>query len=1247
MDFYRLHTKQQMEKRTLYAIPNENKLEKEGHMRQARYRFLLLPLIFVLACVGAFAQANSDLTGIVTDQTGAVVAGASITLTDQATGTEHATTSSSTGLYDIAGLNPGNYNLKVSAKGFESFVQNGIVVNVSATFRVDVKLTVGAESQTITVSADALTVQADSNVVTTLISSEEISEIATENRNFVALAALGLGVSSALPDANTPGSVGSNFTISINGLRQSHNIWLIDGGESDDRGGAGGMQIQPSQDAIAEFQVMSSNYPPDYGISSGATISLSLKAGTKKFHGMAWEENRNTDYNADSYFNKLSNPITPRPAVHYNIYGFNIGGPLYIPGAYNTSKQKTFFFWNEEWRKTVNLGSSFNATIDPADVPKAGVDLAYVPPKFSASTQLLVPTVPYSATDATKDSYYYTNTLKPLGLTPGGCFGGGLVNANGTCTAAPVIPHSLFDSNAITYLNAGILPAPNNGNDQNIASVSLPFVVRDDIVRIDHNINDKWAILGHYIGDTENQNEAGPELQWCWCSYNTLTSILDSPSHSAAIKLSGTITPNLLVEASINYDGNEILIQPSANTFLPSTWSVAPVVPAYAITRKVWPGISGFGGPYWTAEDTATEPYNNAAQDYEPKLDISYTVGQHAFKFGFSYNRYTKNQMLYGDEQGDYGMGTLSNDGIMDMLMGIPTSYSQTLSAPVRHYVNQTPSAYAMDNWHVTPRLSLQLGVRYDALPHAWERNNYLANFVQDDYQFNALPIWDASGAIDPASPTLYTFLGIPSYINGMELAGQAHIAPGVVNNDYNTVQPRVGFSEDLTGNGKTVLRGGFGTFYERLQGNDIFGVATSAPFDPSLGIGDPFFSTPGTNWNTGASIAPTALIFAGGGDSLAKDYKAPGVAMYSLGLQREVVPSVIWVVQYVGNIAWHQNIVNNINNMNPGIGLANIAAPTSAANYQDPRCTSGDGSGKYTVNGQPVSASNPSPDANCGSFLNYGGFNAFRQYQGYTSISQDQNQTNGTYNGFQTGLRAQNKWGLSGEVDYTYSHEIDITTYDRSTVSNPWYFKYDKGSGQLDRRNILSANYIYKLPIFNKSAGLLKSIAGGWEIAGTIIDESGTPSSPGNSSPYDPVGLGGGYTVRPNSQLNKIGMPRKFTEWFDTTQFYAPTPVWAGGTSLGFGNAGKDMIVGPGRVNFTTSLYKSFQIYDTARFELRFESFNTANHTEWNGINSGMSCATGTGLTAGSPCVASGSYGQVTSTWDPRSLELGGKFIF
>jgi len=1284
-------------------------------MRQAKYWIFLLPLFFVLVCVGAFAQANSEITGIVTDQTGAVVAGADVTVLDPATGFTRTTVSGPTGLYDVAGLNPANYNVTVTAKGFEKFVQTGVVVNVSGTFRVDAKLTLGAETQTVSVVADALAVQTDSNVVSTLINSEEISEIATENHNFVALAALGLGVSSGLPDSNTPGSVGSSFTISINGLRQSHNIWLIDGGESDDRGGAGGMQIQPAQDAIAEFQMLTSNYPPDYGISSGATISLSLKSGTKTFHGMAWEENRATGYDADTFFNKYqklkptsSNPCGSQgywgcvPTMKYNIYGFNVGGPLYIPGIYNKNKNKTFFFWNEEMRKTTNLASSNNFTIDPKDIPNStnltAVGLPYVTPKF-ATVNLNVPNV-------SPTSWYQTAVLTPMGLNGKGCFNGAQPGGPGTaCTDQQIIPKTLFDltydpttstftnkTNAIAYLTGPILPAPTNtSNDSNQASVSLPFKVRDDIVRVDHNISDKWAILGHYIGDSENESTGGPELQWCWCSYNTLTSILSSPSWSAAIKVSGTITPNLLVEASINYDGNQIDITPSANTFLPSTWDIAPVVDAYKVTRKIWPG-TGYIGPYSVAEDTATEPYHNHADDYEPKIDVSYTLGKQQFKAGASYNRYGKNQMLYGDQQGNYGFGQLTGDSLMDMLMGLPTSYSQNMIAPIRHYLNDTPSVYVNDNWHVTPRLTLQIGLRYDALPHAYEKDNYMANFVQADYKTGKAdaPVYTPGSNLntDPATGTnpadLTTFNGIPSYTNGMEspysklFTGSASAPIGLVQNDFKTWQPRIGFSDDLFGNGKTVLRGGFGTFYERMQGNDVYGVATSSPFDPSLGVGSPFFSQPGFNWGVGTLTDASALTFIGGQDSLAKTYRAPAVAQFSLGVQREVAPSIIWVIQYVGNIAWHQNVVVNINSMAPGV-MSNYpnGAPIdqAGAKLRDVRCVSGDGgngyvdpvTGKEDIDNGDVQAWNngapagghPGKDTryDCTTGVSkWGGLNSYVQFPGYGGISQDENVTNGSYNGFQTGLRIQNRWGLSGELDYTWSHEIDITSYDRSTVSNPWNWKYDKGSGNLDRRHMLSANYIYKLPIATKSTGLVKTFAGGWELAGTAIYESGQPFVISNSSPYDPVGLSGGYTVRPN-QLAKVKYHKSVTQWFDTTDFVAPTPSWLGGPNLGFGNAGKDAIVGPSRVNFTTSLYKSFAIWGTARLEARVESFNTFNHVEFNGLGSGMSCAQApngvpyAGFQTGTPgtgaCSATGNYGQLTGTQDPRNLELGAKFIF
>jgi hypothetical protein len=880
---------------------------------------------------------------------------------------------------------------------------------------------------------------------------------------------------------------------------------------------------------------------------------------------------------------------------------------------YNTNKQKTFFFWNEEWRKILSgAGAGSANTIDPLDRPTMGTDLHYVLPKFSIDQKsaiitdgLVVPSLGANSWAASP-----AGPLGKLGLVPGAKAGttGGFAKDD---AGLPIIPHQLFDPAMVLYLGTTVLPK-GDASDQAFSNVVNPINVRDDVVRIDHHFNEKWAILGHYMHDSVTQGYAAPELGWTWASYHSVTSTLSNPANSAAIKLSGTINPNLLLEASINYDGNVINITNSPNSYLPSGWSGAftNVADVFKITRNSVPGMSGFGNPYGTAEDTASAPWHNAAEDYEPKVDLSYSQGKHQMKFGFSYNRYTKNQELFGDAQGDFGTGSASNDGIMDYVMGFASSYGQLQAAPIRHYVNQTPSAYVMDNWHVSPRMSLQLGLRYDALPHCWERSNVVSNFNSANYISSQAPIWNTDGSISYSSPGLMVYNGLSFYLNGVGLAGQNGFPRGLVNNDYKTLQPRVGFSDDLFGNGKTVLRGGFGTFFERLQGNDIYNAATSAPFAYNLSTNNPTFSSPGLNWNLGTQINPATLpIFAAGMTNLAADYRAPAVAQFSFGVQHEIKPSIIWVVQYVGNIAWHQNIERHINNF-----------PITTDMHT--RADAGDSGNKASGDG-PGTAFNNSNLAN---------FNAARSYQGFTDINQQENTTNGNYNGFQTGVRIQNKWGLSGEVDYTWSHEIDLTTYDLNGVSNPWNLKYDKGSGQLDRRQMLSANYIYKLPIFNKSTGLVHSILGGWELAGTVIDENGTPLSAGMQISYDPIGLGGGYSNRPN-QSGKVTYPKHLaSNWFDPSVFSNPIPAWLGGSNQGFGNSHRDAIVGPNRVNFTTSLYKSFSITERAHVELRFESFNTFNHTEPNGVDGTWN---------------DGNPGRITSYWDSRRMELGGKFVF
>jgi len=1160
--------------------------------KRSWYRVPALSILVLLASAGLYAQQNSEITGTVVDNQGAALSGAHVTVTATATGFVSSADTNAAGIYSFPGLNLGTYDLKVEAKGFTTAGHKGLQLNISQVLRYDVTVSVGSVSETVTVSATALTVQSDSNVVSTLISAEQISEIATQNRNFAALAALGLGVSSALPDNNTPTSVASNFTISVNGLRQSHNIWLIDGGEADDRGGAGGMSIMPSQDAIAQFEMLASNYPPDYGISSGATISLGLKSGTRNFHGTVFEFNRNTVYNANSYFQNQSH--SPRQKLNYNIFGFNIGGPVMIPHVYNTARQKTFFFWNEEWRKIIQ-GSSPNVknTLPAADFPVAGQALKYVAPGYAASSAILVPSA-----SSVSDPNYLTK-LASLGLTPGQPF------PNNT------IPASLIDPNAVLYLNSGAVPKPNLPNDQIVSSANQPINVRDDIVRIDHRITDKWQILGHYMHDSVTQAYAQPMLGWSGADYNTITSTLSNPSNSATVKLTGSITPSLLLEVSMNYDGNVINITNSANSALPSGWSINRF-----FTNKFnsLPNMH-FGAPYNTQENPGSAPWHNAAQDYDPKVDVSYLMGKHSMKFGFGYNRYTKNQQLFGNPTGDITFGTqtggtigttkYSGDSMVDMMLGLVSGYNQSQDLPIRHYVNQTTSVYAMDNWHITPRLSLQLGLRYDALPSAWERGNNVANFDPNLYLASLAPTYiPGTSSLNPAGPGFVNVGGQPFYLNGMYIAGQNGAPRGLVKNDYGTLQPRVGFSEDLFGTGKTVLRGGIGSFYERMQGNDIYDVAPSVPFSNKPSSSNVYLTNPSKSYVTGATAA---LPFGPQGlTTLSRVFPAPGVAQFSLGVQHEIKPSIVAVVQYVGNLAWHQNIRRNINTYP-------LNTPLSI------RANSGDSSNNSGTNPNHQSLSNG---------------DSYRTYQGYGGINQQENTTNGNYNGFQAGVRVQNRWGLSGEADYTWSHEIDITSYDDNGVSNPFNLKYDKGSGALDRRHIFNANYIYKLPFFNTTSGLVHSLLGGWEIAGTMVFETGTIIANQGTSlniNYDPVGLGGGYTNRPNVN-GKMRYIKTQKQWFDTSVFSAPTPAWAGGVNQGFGNARKDTVVGPGRANFNTSLYKSFAITERAHFDLRFESFNTFNHTQFNGVGNAF---------------GNGNFGQVTSTWDPRTLELGGKFVF
>ena len=1166
--------------------------------------FRLSFLLAVLACIAggtALAQENGAVTGTVTDPTGAVIPNAAVTLINQATNETFSSKSNGAGVFAFSQLNNGTYTLKVSAPGFKSYQKTAIVVNAGATTPADAVLAIGTANQTINVEANALTVQTQTSEVNNLITGQQITQLATNGRNIVDLTTLGTGVSSMLPSFNGVTAQGSGFALSFNGDRPDHNDWLIDGGEAYDRGSGGKFDLMPSPDILAQFNTLSSNYSPDYGIASGGTIVMVIKSGTKNFHGGLWEFNRNDAYDANYYFAKQQN--IPTPELRLNIFGGDIGGPVFIPHLYPKSRSKTFFFWSEEWRRFIQgVNPSPTNTVPAADFPTAGSALTYMPWNEVSASQLQTgvcnggvapPCVPKTG-DPAKLALYAAD-----GLTPGNPFPGN------------VIPANLIDPNAALFMSTGAIPHPNSGSGalpQYTASPKQPTDVREDTVRIDQDVTSRMHLMGHWIHDQMSQTII--PTQWSGDSYDTVGDVFANPSWSSVIQLTQTLNPSLLNETALDVNGNTINITPLATAGAsytePSGWTAGSFFTGNNAGNRL-PAV-GFGSPLGTTWTVNYFPWRNAFLDYQIRDDLSWQKGKHGLKFGVSYMRLDKNQQLQSLTNGDYSFGTdWSGDSYLNFLLGFADSYTQLQSLITDHWLANTYSFYGMDNWRITPRLTLNIGLRWDFLPHTYEKNNRVANFVPADYNDNQAAIINpSSGAIctgvgpgcSAVSPGLQTFGPATFYMNGMQLAGTSGFPRGIVQNDYFTGQPRIGFAWDLFGDGKTVLRGGFGQFYERIQGNDIYGAGNNPPYAYNPAADSVYFSSPATSAITGGTAAtPT---FPPNMQDLSYYYPDPATAQYSLGVQHQIAPSVIGVVQYVGSAGWEQSDERAINTLPLG-DLTDRQAVASGANA-----------------------------------------NLYRIFPGYSGINQVESATNQSYNSLQASLRMEQKHGLTAEFSYTWSHEIDIQSGDLGStniagtggaVSDPFNLKYDKGSGVLDRRNIFNANFDYRLPFYLHGGNVLQhDVLGGWEVSDVTTAESGSPINTTYSP--DTLGLGGGTNNRPDKVANARNGPKTQRQWFNTSAFASPTAPWAGGANEGFGTSGKDAIVGPGWFNWNIALFKNFPITKSEypQFELRFESFNTFNHTQFNGVDSGFTDA---------------NFGQVTSTYDPRVLQFGGKFLF
>jgi hypothetical protein len=1124
-------------------------------------------LMASFACI-ASAQLGSGgtIVGTITDPSGAAVPNVAITLTDVDTGDAHHVTCNELGQYVAPDLPIGHYTVKAEAPGFKASQQSGIDLTVGARDRVDIKLEIGNTQETVTVEATAVAVQSESGEVSDVINGQQVAQLSENGRSLYSLATLTPGASSNMVDFQNPTPVGGNATVSFNGLRVSHNLYMVDGGEDLDRGGSGNISIMPSIDAISEFRALTSNYSAEFGLSSGATFTMVFKSGAKDFHATGWEFFRNDALDAGNYFTNAAGKAPPE--LRFNTYGFNVGGPVFIPKLYNRSREKTFFFYNMEWRKLVT-GGLVNQTVPLAS--EYGGQFPSSVPIHTPCTNQVTPSV--------------ASAYQAAGLqlsTPNGtaCSGSGLVPFAGNR-----IPTSLINSNAAALLAAGIFPSPNNGSSF-VGGNKLPTDVREEIVRIDHRFSDKFSIFGHWVSEQISQTY-GTSL-WSGDNVPSVGTLFGNPSYSGVVHATWSISPTLLNEVAFNYNGNRIAITPLGVVDRPSGVNIPELFPGNNLNRI--PGID-LSGSTGTNYDVSSWPWHNKADDYQVRDDISWVKGAHQIKIGASWMLYKKIQDLFGDTQGQFNFnGNYTGNDFADFLLGDATSYTELAVQDAGHWDNQSYDAYIQDDWKVNSRLTLNLGLRWDGIPHTYEENNRQSNFYPGLYNpANAAQI--VGSVISPSSPGLGTspnpiLNGHQFYLNGIGIAGQNGIPAGLVKNDWALFAPRLGFAYDLTGQGKTVLRGGFGIMYERIQGNDVYNAGPNIPFSSSVTLNNVSLSNPALSLASGQTLS--APITAASITGLAyTDYKNPASFQYSFGIQHQFWANTVLGVSYVGNENDHQNDYRNINLPDPGT-LGSLE-------------------------------SNPSQ------------YNSLVPYRGFNSIVLSEDAENSNYNALQIDFHSQVRNDLFLQFAYTWSKSMDPATGnggsgDLSYVSDPYNRAYDYGPSGLDREHIALVNFVYTLPVFkNTDNHVLKTTLGGWQVSGIATMETGLPlfvtlsgSESGNGIPN--------ATNRPNVS-GPITYADTVASWFNSGAFSQPGPgAW--------GNLGKNALRAPGRDNWNLSLFKNFVISEArdSRFELRFETFNTFNHTQFDNIGTSY---------------PSTQFGQVTSTWDPRVIQLGAKLYF
>jgi Carboxypeptidase regulatory-like domain len=772
-------------------------------MKFSFLRCLILASVFLPALV--FAQDTAQLAGTITDPSGAAVAKAKVTIVSNEHGVTRTMSANSDGDFLFSALPIGSYDMSVSAPGFKKYQAQGIVLAVGEKARNNVTLQVGAAQETVNVEGtNVAQVETQSSELGGVVAGKEISQLELNGRNFTQLITLVPGVTNQTGQDEGQVGVGGSVAFSVNGGRTEYNNWEMDGGDTMDNGSNGTLNVYPSIDAIGEVKVLTSDYGAEYGKNGSGTVEVETKAGTSAFHGDAYEFVRNDDFNATPYF------LSDVPPYKKNDFGYTIGGPVYIPNVYNTNRQKTFFFFSQEWRRD-RVPSTFNQLV-PSPAERTG-DFSDLCPNLNSGQASDFSDCPMVSgfTDPSGPTKGYTPNLN---VVPG-------FNANNPNVQALL----------------AMIPLPTEGApgaESYLTTITQPTNWSEELVRIDHNLTDNERLTFRYIHDS--WTTINPTPLWTNAgSFPTVETNFGGPGVSIVARLTSTLSPTLLNEFVASYTTDHIILNDVGAWQRGSSTSFGGLFPSNGY--GVVPGINlvdqgtAYGGGF--GEDPGYIPNGvyNSNPSYSYRDNVTKIIGKHNLQFGGYAEFAQKNEIGSELAAGSYpgyltfnpsisGVATTGN-AFADLLLGEITSFGQQ-NAQIKYYNRyRIFEPFFQDDWHVTNRLTLNLGLRMSLFGLYFERYHQAFNFDPAFYKAGFTSVDPNSDIVTNLTPNG----GAPSVSNlpnGIVQCGVTTGAPaGCMNNHLVNPAPRIGFAFDPKGDGKWAVRGGYGIFYEHGNGNE------------------------------------------------------------------------------------------------------------------------------------------------------------------------------------------------------------------------------------------------------------------------------------------------------------------------------------------------------------------------------------------------------------------------------------------